>query len=149
MKVLLVEDDYIQEDMITETLERTFTGIKVEKIRTEAEFYDGIDRIASKPPDVVVMDVMLRWTDPAPNMPTPPDKVQQEGYPRAGLRCADMLAKRDETKNIPVILFTVLNREDLELPKTNNSILYVSKESDLDELINRVRSASDTPRQRR
>lgn len=144
MKVLLVEDDYVQEDTITEALERAFTGIKVDKIRTEAEFHEGIDRIARKPPDVVIMDVMLRWTDPAPDMPIPPAVVQKDGYHRAGLRCADMLSERDATKNVPVILFTVLRREDLELPKTHN-ILYVSKESDLDELVSRIRSTVKNP----
>src|SRR5882672_9400242 len=104
--VLLVEDDHLHAGWITEMLQRAFPSIKIEPIRTENEFYLGIDAIARKPPDVVIMDVMLRWTDPAPEMSTPPPNVQTEGYRRAGLRCAEMLAKRDATKHIPIILFT-------------------------------------------
>jgi len=140
-KVLLVEDDYIQAEWITEMLERAFPYATVEPMATEAEFYSSIERIASPPgrPDVVLMDVMLPWAYPTPDMSPPPDNVRREGYRRAGLRCAEMLANREATKNIPVILFTVLTQDDLEAP-TSDSLLYVSKESEPEELISRIRN---------
>ena len=142
LSVLLVEDDHLQAGWITDTLEHAFPKIKVKPIRTEAEFYYGFDEIVSKPPDVVIMDVMLRWTDPAPDMVTPPDVVRNEGYRRAGLRCVQMLAGQSATKNIPVILFTVLDRSDLEFetPCNVDNLLYVSKESEPEELINKIRN---------
>jgi CheY-like chemotaxis protein len=141
MKVLLVEDDHIQARWITETLERAFPHVKVDSVRTEAEFYSRIGALANNPPNVIVMDVMLRWTDPAPDMSTPPKNVRTEGYRRAGLRCVEKLAERDDTKNIPVVLFTVRSYSDLESPPTVDNVLYVSKESEPDELINRIRNA--------
>jgi CheY-like chemotaxis protein len=140
MKVLLVEDDHLQARWITDTLERAFPHAKIEPVRTEAEFYSGIDALANKPPNVIVMDVMLRWTDPAPDMSTPPKNVQLEGYRRAGLRCVEKLAEREDTKNIPVVLFTVRSYGDLESPPDFENVFYVSKESEPEELINRIRS---------
>ena len=140
MRVVLVEDDHLQARWVTETLERAFSHVKVVPVRTEAEFYSIIDGLGSKPPNVIIMDVMLRWTDPAPDMTIPPENVRREGFRRAGLRCVEKLLERDATKHIPVILFTVRSYGDLESPPDVENVLYVSKESEPEELINRIRT---------
>jgi len=139
LKVLLVEDDHLQASLISDTLERAFPYITVEQIRTENEFRSRINKIKSSPPDIVVMDVMLKWTNPSRELVEPPPTVREGGYAKAGLRCVEMLAGQEDLKHIPVILFTVLSFDDLEsLP---DGILYLSKESPPDELVGRIRSA--------
>jgi DNA-binding NarL/FixJ family response regulator len=142
MKILIVEDDHLQADWIRTTLESGLEGANVEHIRTEHDFQQHFDEIASDPPNVVVMDVMLRWSDPAPEIPAPPDNVRTEGFYRAGLRCSRLLARNERTTRIPVILFTVLEHSDLEdeLQKLGRNIIYLRKEADADQLVAAVRS---------
>src|SRR5689334_5119881 len=113
MNILLVEDDYTQAQWIRDTLEDAFPGVEVSHIETEFRFRSGLPMITQTPPDIVILDVMLRWDDPGPNVqPAPPD-VAAEGFYRAGLRCQKLLGQSDLTSTIPVILYTVLERADL------------------------------------
>lgn len=58
---------------------------------------------------------MIRWTDPSPNMEKPPQEILDEGFYRAGIRCIKELNNKYEgTKNIPVIIYSVLDYDDLE-----------------------------------
>ncbi len=114
--ILIVEDDPTQFNLIEEELLRRFKEIEISDIQTEAEFYDRLDEIIASPPDLIIMDMMLRWTDPAPPelMAKPPDQVEEEGYFRAGIRCAHKLLSTKKANEIPVLLFTVLGQEDIE-----------------------------------
>ncbi len=70
MRVLIVEDDYLEEDLVRGILKRIFKipDEEIRTISTEGQFRSDIDAIAKSgtPPDLVIMDVMMRWTDPAP-----------------------------------------------------------------------------------
>ena|SRR5258706_12884053 len=67
----------------------------------------------------------------------PSTEVQREGFYRAGIRCAKLLAERQTTKNIPVILYTILAYADLkdQLNELPARVIHVRKESDDDRLI--------------
>jgi hypothetical protein len=89
------------------------------------------------------MDVMLPWTDPSPTIEPPPREVVEEGFYRAGIRCARLLATNKTTKHIPVILYTVLERADLEdqireLSSLAN-VVHLRKDSDDDRIIDLIR----------
>jgi CheY-like chemotaxis protein len=97
-------------------------------IATESEFRDSLDRIADDPPALVIMDVMLRWCDPSPEMPPQPDDVRAAGFSRAGVRCSQLLRANSMTRGIPVVVFTVLDANGLSLPP---DCTFISKASDL------------------
>ena len=139
MKILVVEDDYVQSQWILMNLKKTF-GSQPQWIETESQFRDNVKKIAANPPDVVIMDVMLSWTEASENMTPRPPEVRQEGMYRAGLRCQEILSNLDETKNVPVILYTVQNLQDLErdLKDMPPNVLFLPKEANIDPLIERI-----------
>jgi CheY-like chemotaxis protein len=141
MHILVVEDDHLQAEVICPRLRDAFAGCNVELIRTESEFRSRLDTIAAAPPSVVVLDMMLRWADPRPGMPEPPEDVVREGHNFAGLRCERLLAERESTRGIPVILYTVLEQIDLEsiLKRLSPSTKHLRKQSDLMPLIEFIR----------
>src|SRR6267154_1778537 len=110
MKILIVEDDHLQAEWIHMSLAQAFPKAEFNCVRTEAEFRSRFGEIADNRPQVVVMDVMLRWEDPSPEITPRPDYVEAEGFYRAGLRCERMLAQDERTSHVPVILYTVLER---------------------------------------
>ena len=117
MRIIIVEDDQLEEELVRKMLTSGQFKVpdgEIETIWTEADFYAKLDEIAGSPPrpDLVIMDVMMRWTDPAPEMPCAPDEVIQEGPTRAGLRCAEKLDKLNPA--IPILFYTILEREDLD-----------------------------------
>lgn len=138
MHILLVEDDYQQAVLIRDSLQAAYPDGKVDLIQTECEFRAHLDTIESQSPDVVVLDVMLRWTDPSERMEPRPEDVKAGGIFEAGLRCKELLDARETTRRIPVILYTVLERADLG-PKEQGA-LFLSKEAEPDALIHAIRA---------
>lgn len=143
MRILIVEDDHFQAQWIRTHLEKQMPDAVVQLIKTESAFRSQFEAITQAPPSVIVMDVMLRWADPQPpeKMDLPPESIKANGFYRAGLRCAELLQTREETKDVPVILYTVLEQGDLNndmkgLPQT---VSYVEKGKDLTPLIDLIR----------
>ena len=141
MRIVLVEDDYLQSDWMCQKLQQTIPDAYLDRVSTESEFRLRFDEIADRGPDIVVLDVMLRWSDPGPRFVPPPDDVEKEGFYRAGLRCERMLAADERTARIPVILYTVLEHADLkeELSALPEHVQYLSKHSDLAPLQQKIR----------
>lgn len=134
MKILLVEDDHLQAPSIEAKLRKSFASVRVDTISTEAAFRSQFDRIAGESYDVVVMDVMLRWTDPSPQMEPPPAEFETTGgIYHAGIRCRQMLNEDQRTRHIPVILYSMLTQTDLP------DVKYLEKDADGDGLIQLIR----------
>ncbi len=114
MRVVLVEDDYLQAELIRQWLNDTWPQIEIERVETEAAFRNQIQVLSTRPPDVVIMDLLLRWSDPSHDFEQPPDEVKAEGFYRAGLRCVELLRKNGATKHIPIILYSVLEQSGIE-----------------------------------
>jgi len=144
MYLLVIEDDYLQANWIQESLQTAFPTARIQRIGTESDFRSHLDEIAKHRPTVIIMDVMLRWTDPSPDMTPPPEDVREGKFYRAGVRCKELLAERDETKDIPVILYTVLEASDLhkELQDSSATIVHVPKESDPWPLVEKIKDFS-------
>jgi DNA-binding NarL/FixJ family response regulator len=142
MRVLLLEDDYLQLDHLTAFLNDNISGLEIDICQTELEFHQKLDDIRRNPPDLAVFDVMVRWTNPSPKMVTPPEEIKVEGMYRAGLRCQQMLEKSPETARVPVILYTVLSDVDLEpnIKDKPPNVFYLQKDSPLDSLLRTIRS---------
>ena len=115
MYILVVEDDILQ----FETIERSImesnklSKARLERVKTELEFHEKFEDIANDNPTVILMDIMLKWTS-KDRLVEPPKEVEEKGFYRAGLRCERMLANDKRTQNIPVFIYSVLGREDLE-----------------------------------
>lgn len=139
--IIIVEDDHLQEGPLQEHLSSAISDADIEAICTELDFRLRLPALRRRPPDLVLMDVMLRWTFPAPDALPPPADVATDGYYRAGLRCARLLADDPALAGVPVILYTILERSDLErdgesLPPNST---YVGKHTDRDVLGRKVR----------
>jgi len=137
MRILLVEDDDIQSEWMEEELKKEFPEATVEAIPTEFGFVGRIEQLAANRPDVVIMDMMLRWTDPSPEMKPPPEEVKREGFYAAGRRCAQRL--RDRKIDIPVILYTILDRGDVSQGAEDVFAGVLAKGSDLGPLFSAIR----------
>ena len=140
MRILLVEDDYHQSDAITRKLAERFSGLVVEKIKTELEFRERISRIISNLPDIILMDIMMRWTDPSPDVELAPEEIRAEGFFRAGLRCVKLLKSDPRADKLPIILYTILEGSDIELEQSKlpTNVHHIRKESDPSPLIAKI-----------
>lgn len=144
--IVIVEDDHLQEGPLQEYLSGAIGDADIETIATERDFRTRLPALREHVPHVVIMDVMLRWTFPAPDAVPPPADVATGGYYRAGLRCARLLADDPVLSGVPVVLYTILERSDLErshlehggenLPPNST---YVGKHTELDVLSRKVR----------
>ena len=67
------EDDPEDEYAVSEAIEGRFQ-VKPEVIRTESGFFTALEDISANPPDIIVLDVMLRWTDPSPDQQVRDDR---------------------------------------------------------------------------
>lgn len=141
MKILLIEDDYFQAQVIIDELKINFREPLIEIINSEEEFKKRFHTIQENLPDLVIIDVMLRWYNPSPKVSSRPEELHEEGFHRAGLRCVNLLLSNLETKNMPIIIYSVLNREDIseEIKKMPHHILFVQK-TDVVLLVNAIRS---------
>src|ERR1035441_4558333 len=74
LRILLLEDDHMQREDIRQALVKEL-GAQVEIKTTESEFRRNFEVIAANPPDVAVLDVMVRWATPSHDMPAAPDEV--------------------------------------------------------------------------
>jgi CheY-like chemotaxis protein len=147
-KILVVENDYLQYEWIYDSLKSSFSffaSYDIERIRTEREFVKNFNNIAEDPPEIIIMDAMLQWTLPSEELEQekPPKEVLAEGHQSAGLRCERRLADDSRTSSIPVIIYTVLERADLE-EKLNDlppHVKHLRKESDPGNLLQQIREA--------
>jgi DNA-binding NarL/FixJ family response regulator len=139
--IVVVEDDFLQEGPLAEYLAATFPTARIDTITTESTFRERIPGFRDVKPDVVILDLMLRWEVPSPTMtPQPPD-VAEGGYLRAGLRCAELLANDDFLSTVPVIVYTILERGDLESSRDalRDVDAYLRKSADLEMLARKIR----------
>ncbi|MGD0200427.1 MAG: hypothetical protein ABSD27_06715 [Bryobacteraceae bacterium] len=138
LRLLLIEDDHLQAQGIQaglrDQLARDYPSVAFDVVPTESEFYSRFEQIASAGFAAAIVDVMLRWADPSPQMPEPPTEVLEGGFFRAGLRCRGKLATDPRTSSLPVVIYTVL--EESRLPA---GIDIVVKSTDLSPLADRIR----------
>jgi CheY-like chemotaxis protein len=142
VRILIVEDDHLQEGPFEEYLQDAFPGAVIETVPTEKDFRQRLAGLREHPPDVVVMDVMLRWDFPRRDAVPPPEDVRDGGYHWAGVRCAELMAADPALRRTPVVFCTIVERADLErdgrsLPANSR---YVRKSADLDGLTRVIRT---------
>jgi len=119
-KILILEDDATMSDWLQESIERDFVNMnpEVEVLESESEFVlqwvPQFEKSPKHPPDVIVIDIMLKWTSPARNQPPRPLDAIKGGYVRGGLRCFDLIRNHHLLSRSHVILLTILTKNDLD-----------------------------------
>jgi DNA-binding response OmpR family regulator len=114
MRIVIAEDDRIQADQYVGDLSEAFREAAFILFRTEKEFRDGLESIAMHPPDIVILDIMLRWTDPSLDHHAAPPDVKAGKFHHAGFRCLELLRRGDKTREVPVILYTVVDSAEFK-----------------------------------
>ena len=145
MRIVLLEDDPSQSEWIVAELEREFPGIHVEVVETEEAFRARLPEFAMHPPNRFLLDVMVRWTNPSPDITPPPEDVQLGKAFRAGIRCRRLLANNPQLKDVRSILYTILNHSDLkadieQLKEESIEVIHVPKDADPKDLFQKIRA---------
>jgi CheY-like chemotaxis protein len=141
MKFLIVDDEYDLTRPMYSYIGREL-GAEVSAARTEKEFRERLDALRADPPDLVVMDMLLPWDTPGPDMEPPPEDVRQAGYVAAGWRCVELLTRHPRTADVPVVISSVVAVADvreqrLEVP---GRVFYHDKTFGAPSLLNIIRS---------
>lgn len=141
MKILLVEDNHAYGDLLNEELKQAFGS--AEWLKSESDFRFAWTSILDKPPSIAIIDVMLKWD--IPRREKRPRAADAPDMYRAGIRCARMLKNDPRTHNVPIVLYSVVDREDLEsdLAELHENVTYLPKSSP-ERLISIVRQLTET-----
>lgn len=145
--IVVLEDDAsmhpLLESLITKSLGDL--DLKIEVIETEADFrmkwLPSVQNTKKQRPDIFVIDVMLRWTDPSPNQPPRPPDVIEGGFMRAGLRCLNLIRQRPSLFNTPVIFLTTLTKKNLDDLGANLEAVEILHKGDINRLPGQIRAA--------
>jgi len=138
-RIVLLEDDYLQRDSICAGLKGRYKNLSIQSIATERQFVDSLDAILKEPPDLFILDVMVRWTNPSPDMEPMPEEMRKQGFYRAGIRCEARI--REQGCDTPVVLYTVLEDDDLRADLPSNSLTrLITKDASLYDLFKAVDS---------
>jgi CheY-like chemotaxis protein len=111
LKIVVVEDDYLDREWIEGELRDHFRGAEIELIETERKFRERLEHLAHHPPSIIIFDIMLQWDTPheGQKVENVPKQVQEDGVYTAGLRCVSYLKQFDTLKDTPYILYTGLD----------------------------------------
>lgn len=141
MKIVIVEDDLAQADVLLECLKVAFPSVTTVLCQTESEFYAMEDSLRVDPPALIISDMMVRWQDAHEDMLPPPQDVVKDGYYTAGVRIQRRLAGHSRTSSVPVIIYTVLERKDLDfLDARPPNVFFVDKTDPVEGLLKLVGS---------
>jgi len=140
MKIILVEDNHFFVQRIREDLFKKIKNLNLVQIQTELEFRKNIENIISPTPDLIIVDVMLRWTNPSPSMELPPNEILEEGLFSAGIRCKEILLQHKINEEVPILIISalddvVLDQEKLTMEK---NVFFHEKNLNSKSLINRI-----------
>jgi CheY-like chemotaxis protein len=114
-KILVIDDDIVSQNMLRSTL--TQAGYSV---ITASNGPEGIKKAREQPPDLIVLDIMMPGMD--------------------GGEVAGILKDDPGTKRIPIVFVSSLVTESKKnLNTQKNTITYLSKPFDRDELLDAVK----------
>lgn len=142
MRIVVLEDDEIWAGILQDALESEFSSVELRVVSSEQEFRDQFNDLAEIPPDLVFVDVMLRWSPVGGPHGDVPEEVMKEGHYRGGIRCLRILRGDERTRAVPVIVHSVLTHRDVkELDEfASPSLLNLPKGEPIDDILRAVRS---------
>ncbi len=131
LRIVVVEDDALQYDLIEGSLQRMFAGVEVARVKTARAFKEQIEHFRVLPPGIFVIDVMIPWQIPEDSYQSAPPEVEQQDFRHLGIQCLRWLASDESMSRIPVILYSELepSRVEAELIGLSPNVFYLKKES--------------------
>ena len=147
MRILIVEDNRSHADLLSDGLTKIRDG-DVVRLRSEREFLEAWEMIEKEPPHVALIDVMLRWDIPRPDPISPPEGGDIYD---AGIRCMRKMKESEKTAHVPIILYSVVSKPDLEhlIPKLPDGVTYMEKTSDISSVVSLIREVTSAARSQR
>jgi CheY-like chemotaxis protein len=141
MRILLVEDNMSFGEELVGKLTRPFGEPEWQK--TESDFVAAFDATVANPPAVFVIDVMLQWDIPRREGIRPRPEESRDMY-KAGIRCAQRLLGNPRTASLPIVLYTLVDRPDLEadIAALPPHVQYLQKASNFEALLNLLREVT-------
>ncbi len=133
MRLLIVEDEDTEAQYLRTELSKAFPGLEVLTISTESSFRLELPKIAAAPPDVIILDMLLRWSDSS-------DETAEHDFLRAGLRCQELLASDPRTRSTPIVFYSVVPRADIAGLQLPSNVFYCQKTAEPFDVIRNVRS---------
>ena len=149
-QILILEDDASMHALLEGIIHDELPDWKVETLETEYEFrlswLPWFDLGKKVRPDVVVIDVMLRWTNPSVDQPPRPPEVIEGGFMRAGLRCLELIRQRPALANTRLIFLTSLTKKNLDALGANLDGVLLMHKDNIDQLVGQIRPVLGTLR---
>jgi CheY-like chemotaxis protein len=146
-RIIIVEDDNRDATWIGDAL-RAGLNARVEVIACERDFIERLGTLAADKPDLIILDVMLRWATSSEDLEREveagkvPEKVIKETFLRAGLRCIERLKESDGTRDIPYVIYTGLQENNFAEEVIHISEV-ITKTDDIRPLLLAVRNKLD------
>jgi CheY-like chemotaxis protein len=141
-RILLLEDDDFHRDLIEDRIRRRWrdTSFEYKSIANEKAFFQTFDQIVAAGFDLVIIDQMIPYTS-ADDESDDPQALALDAF-RGGARCYERLREDERTKAIPVVFYTILDRE-----RVPEQAVYVKKTGDAEmtELLGTVGSVLRLP----
>ncbi len=137
LRIVLLEDNWQQAEFIVGWLKDEFSDPEVRVVETVKEFETAMAEFKAIPPDLLILDLMVQYTDP--------DDVDLvtgggEDFFTAGARCYELLRECGLSQR--ALIFSVTDKDDLRLAKLEHLIdVHVQKgaeKSVLKEAIRRI-----------
>ena len=130
MRILLVEDDYLDAGAIRDLLAEHYRNVEMIEVANEADFVASLSDLEENPPDLVIMDIMIPWQRPSASLIAPSQGANPDPL-RTGIRLLAKLQESSRLRNSPVILHSALEWHDVEsdLKNSPDHILFVHKEA--------------------
>ncbi|SPF45229.1 hypothetical protein SBA4_3340006 [Candidatus Sulfopaludibacter sp. SbA4] len=135
-RIALVEDDADQRKLTTEMIGRHLSDLSLVEIVSEEHFRSALGRGELADCDVIIMDVMLPWTSLDAFVPMPRD---YDGYYEAGLRCIRELRLSDRGRSIPIIIYTLLESQDISEHLKKMDLVVCVNKSQPEQLLRQLR----------
>jgi CheY-like chemotaxis protein len=127
LRFLILEDNWQHAELLSGWLHRQFPGVEIRIVETAKRFQHGLDEFVRFSPDVIILDMMVRFTDP--DDPDPATGSEQEDFFTAGARCYEQL--RTLKLESRVIIYSVIDEGDLRKNNFTELVeLHVQKEGE-------------------
>jgi hypothetical protein len=155
--IVLIEDSerYISELLGLIDKQLKIQADRVQVIRTEVEFYRCLPELAATPPAIFIVDIMVPYKAVGDTDDFVPADIRRKAadhkFYRAGIRCTNSLLNTASLVQIPVILHSILEKEDLEsdndypIPNASN-VTLCKKEANGHGIIQAARQVLDLDR---
>jgi CheY-like chemotaxis protein len=141
MKVVVVEDDYLQAGMIRDALTSQYSDIELIDLANEMAFINALPELERDAPDLIILDIMIPWHDPLTRVVAPPQQVDREPL-RGGIRLLREIRNRSQLASVPVIVHSALAWHDVEndLAVRPDHVVFVHKRQEPSDLMIVLRS---------